>query len=254
MIIQYLSDLHLEFGSHHILDKIKQCDSDIVVLAGDTDNSKNIISSIKWIYSELNKHMIVIMGNHEYYHSTKQSVDLKLDEAFKDHRHIHVLNDDVWEYDGVVFVGSTGWWAQFPTKEALNTMNDFKLIHDIVPANYGVDWGEDSYKFFNLNLKKHDSRLTKNSGKKVVCISHNGPSSRSISKEFEGDPLNSCFVFSWGQTMMLWHKPKIWIHGHIHDSKDYTFDDTKVLCNPFGYDNYDHMLNIGFDPCKIIEI
>ena len=119
-----------------------------------------------------------------------------------------------------------------------------------MPANNGLDWGWESYNFFTVNLRKYDKRIT---GKTVVCVSHNAPSIKSIGDDYQDDKLNPCFVNNW-EHLMQWYKPKIWIHGHTHSSKDYMFDDTKVLCNPFGYDNYDHMLNIGFDPCKIIEI
>jgi hypothetical protein len=52
--------------------------------------------------------------------------------------------------------------------------------------------------------------------------------------------------------MILWYKPNYWIHGHMHKSKEYIFDDTRVISNPYGYENYE--TNRDFDPCKVIEM
>ena len=34
------------------------------------------------------------------------------------------------------------------------------------------------------------------------------------------------------------YDPRLWIHGHIHESLEYRIDDTIVACNPRGYVNY----------------
>lgn len=249
MKVQIVSDLHFEFGAIHLLDRLKQCDSDVIVIAGDMHTSMGIISALKQVYKSIQKHIVMIPGNHEYYHSTKQHIDQKLYDEFNDHTHIHVLNNAVWEHEDVVFVGSTAWWCQSPSNIAIQNMSDFSVIHDIIPAHYGVDWGKDSYEFFNKELKKYDPRV---SGKKVVCVSHNAPTSLSIDEEFIGNPLNSCFASTWCAHMILSYRPDFWIHGHMHKSKTYKFDDTVVISNPYGYAG--HCINKSFDPCKIIEM
>jgi hypothetical protein len=130
-------------------------------------------------------------------------------------------------------------------------MNDYRYIFDIIPANNGLDWGWEAREFFNHYLNKYDSR--RRNGKTVVCISHNAPSLKSIGDKFQGDELNSCFVNAW-EHLILSYKPKAWVHGHLHDSKDYRFDDTRIVCNPYGYKGMEHAMNESFDPCKIIEI
>jgi len=244
--IQVVSDLHFEFGSQHLLYQMKHCDSDILVIAGDLHTSRGIISALHQVYDAVQKHIILVPGNHEYYHSQKIHIDALLHEEFKNHQYIHVLNDAVWEYNNVVFLGSTGWWTMNAAKDAVKYMNDFTYINDLIPNNYGLDWGWKSYEFFNTNLKKYDKRV---SGKNVVCISHNAPSLQSIGDEFKDDPLNPCFANCW-QHFMLSYKPHVWIHGHVHGNKEYRFDDTLVVCNPFGYDG--HSTNVLFDPHKII--
>jgi Icc-related predicted phosphoesterase len=248
--IQYMSDLHFEFGSKHLLDIINKCQSDVLVIAGDLTTSQAIVPCLKEVYRAVRNHIIFVPGNHEYYYSTKQYVDEILNE-FDDHDFIHVLNNDVFGIKDVVFLGSTGWWTMNQAKQSVKSMNDYRLIYDIIPANNGLDWGWESYEFFNKELRYFDKRG--HNGKKVVCVSHNAPSLKSIGDAFQGDELNPCFVNAW-EHLMLSYKPDAWIHGHIHDTKDYRIDDTRVLCNPYGYKGMKHALNTDFDPCKVVEI
>jgi hypothetical protein len=47
-------------------------------------------------------------------------------------------------------------------------------------------------------------------------------------------------------------QPKLWIHGHTHESMDYFIDKTRIVCNPFGYWQYDE--NRRFQENLIIEV
>ena len=44
----------------------------------------------------------------------------------------------------------------------------------------------------------------------------------------------------------------LWVHGHTHDSADYTIGATRVLCNPRGYSGVE--LNPRFDPNLLVEV
>ncbi len=46
------------------------------------------------------------------------------------------------------------------------------------------------------------------------------------------------------------YKPNIWIHGHTHSSLDYKLYDTRIICNPKGYNNE----NTSFKDDFVIEI
>ncbi len=244
MKIQYLSDLHIEFGSQHLLYAMQNCESDVIVIAGDLYTYKGIIKTLQDIGTFSKQHIVYVPGNHEYYRSSKQYVDELLVEHFQDHPNVHVLNNAVWEYNGVVFLGSTGWWTMDKAYEAVKALTDYEWINDLKPAKNGLDWGWESYKFFNENLKKYY-------GKTVVCVSHNAPALKSIDEGFKDDPLNPCFANAW-EHLMLWYKPAVWIHGHMHTSKEYMLDKTLVLRNPYGY--MSRAVNKQFDPCKIVEV
>jgi hypothetical protein len=64
-----------------------------------------------------------------------------------------------------------------------------------------------------------------------------------------GNELNLAFA---SNLDFLIHPPvSLWIHGHQHDSADYTLGDTRVVCNPRGY--YPHQLNQMFEPNKVVN-
>jgi Icc-related predicted phosphoesterase len=44
----------------------------------------------------------------------------------------------------------------------------------------------------------------------------------------------------------LEHQPRLWIHGHTHESFDYEIGKTRVVCNPRGYASIEE--NKGFRP------
>jgi len=77
------------------------------------------------------------------------------------------------------------------------------------------------------------------------------PTRHSISKRWQGNPLNRYFVTDL-TALILQKQPKLWIHGHTHDSKDYKLGVTRIVCNPYGY--YPNELNPEWNPCFDVEI
>jgi len=69
-------------------------------------------------------------------------------------------------------------------------------------------------------------------------VSHHSPSPRSVPDRFRDDPLSPAFSSDL-ESLILRHQPDLWIHGHTHDSFDYTIGRTRVICNPKGY-SYEH--------------
>ena len=48
------------------------------------------------------------------------------------------------------------------------------------------------------------------------------------------------------ESIIYEHEPTLWIHGHIHDTRDYMIGNTRILCNPRGYPRKDDT-NGNFD-------
>ena len=49
-------------------------------------------------------------------------------------------------------------------------------------------------------------------------------------------------------------RASLWVHGHTHDSFDYTVNGTRVVCNPRGYAKNGVDENAGFDPNFTIRV
>lgn len=74
-----------------------------------------------------------------------------------------------------------------------------------------------------------------NSGADVI-VSHHAPSYESVSPRFANDPYNCCFATELSENILMMKKPpKLWIHGHMHNSADYMIGKTRVICHPRGY-------------------
>ena len=86
-----------------------------------------------------------------------------------------------------------------------------------------------------------------------MVVTHHAPSPRSIHPRFEGSLLNGCFVSDL-EHLMGAPRVRLWIHGHTHDSFDYTVRGTRVLCNPRGYMLQGVGENAAFDPALVVEV
>jgi Icc-related predicted phosphoesterase len=67
---------------------------------------------------------------------------------------------------------------------------------------------------------------------KTVVITHHGPHALSVHPRYVGDPTNAAFVSDLSD---LLRGPDLWLHGHVHDSFDYTVAGCRVVANPRGY-------------------
>jgi predicted phosphodiesterase len=67
-----------------------------------------------------------------------------------------------------------------------------------------------------------------------VVLTHHGVSPLSINEKYRGDKLNYAFMSDLSNDIID-HGPDIWVHGHTHNSFDYTLGKTRVIVNPYGY-------------------
>jgi Icc-related predicted phosphoesterase len=107
--------------------------------------------------------------------------------------------------------------------DAANRTNDWDQIHNF----------SDLYESENAKFESGFSAY--NIGKDDVIVTHHLPSYQSVPERFMGSAMNSCFVSNGAEKLIYEHSPRLWIHGHTHDSFDYMLGDTRVVCNPVGY-------------------
>lgn len=226
MRLLVVSDVHTEFhrdGGASFISSLNPEGVDALVVAGDLCLIRDIVDVATRLCDRF-PHVLYVTGNHEYYHSTPRLVEEDVSAVARAHSNFHWLNESVVTIHGQRFVGTTLW---FPLNPIANLhrghLNDFRVIRDFVPWVY--DKNRRSQSFLQQEVRPGD-----------VVVTHHLPSPRSIPTRFIGSQLNAFFCCDM-ESVIRKNQPKVWIHGHTHDSADYVLGEggTRVVCNPFGY-------------------
>jgi len=233
MKILIFSDLHLEFGPFDP----PQTDADIVVLAGDTYPG---LKGLEWAKQAFpDKTVLYLLGNHEYYGHAMPKLSNKLRKNALS-SHVHILEHDKFEIDGFKFLGCTLWTdfklfgnAKIARQEAQLWMNDYDKIR--VSPQFRKLRAVDTQILHSKSLRWLKSELNENPQKTIV-ITHHAPSRQSLLKAESSDLdlLNAAYASSLDE-FIIKSGPLLWIHGHIHESRDYKIGNTRIVSNPRGY-------------------
>lgn len=253
MKLHILSDLHQSRG---VLE-LPRNDADIVILAGDISRPKDAVS---WAL-DFNKPVLYVPGNHEFYGSSLSATVAELKQLCAG-TCVQVLDNDEVIIDGVRFLGST-LWTDFvlsadsaqrtqAMQEAQQFMRDFSAIRIEGPESQLLT-PEASAALYRNNAAWLETQLAQPHPGPTVVITHHAPSLQSVHPRFSGSPLNGCFVSDL-QHLMEGQRVQLWIHGHTHDSFDYTLHGTRVVCNPRGYAKDGLNENPLFDPHFVVHV
>ena len=253
MRLNILSDLHLRQGGL----APPRTRADAVILAGDVAGPEQAIAWAR----EFQRPVIYIPGNHEFYGSSLSATLAQL-RSLAAGTDVHVLDRQVLVLDGVRFLGAT-LWSDFklagegPARaramiEAARLMLDFSRIEST--ENPGTKFTPlESTRVFHRHLEWLTEKLAEPFDGATVVITHHAPSPRSIHPRFVGSPLNGGFVSDL-EPLMGGQRAVLWVHGHTHDSFDYTVRGTRVLCNPRGYARDGVNENAYFDPELVVDV
>ena len=229
MIIAVGSDLHLDHGGFKVINHLE---ADVLILAGDIFVGSMLVPKYKAFFDSCCaefKHVIYVTGNHEYYtdvfgrHSKAHN---SLKEYSTIQPNFHWLQNTGVTIDGQKFYGCTLWTDQFGGSERYmqqsEGFSDFWAI-----KGFEV---QDAVNQHNLSRKLMYYQFLDN----TVVITHHAPSILSVAPRWTGNIGNSNFYSNMDEFIKE-TKPKMWIHGHMHDASDYRLGDTRVICNPRGY-------------------
>lgn len=244
-IIQYASDLHLEFYANVPRDAdffrklvLPAPNADILVLAGDIGHAEAAITEkfIEWCCSNW-KYVIWVYGNHEYYNkkssekwryskaltmAEKEDAGIQLQYKFLNLRVLNRCSVVFPEFPKYIFIGAT-LWTHIPDNAHANigyVFSDFKYIC----SNYTID---DGYTRFTpeywSELHKEDidfilHELKGHSNYRCTVITHHLPSYDMILDHFKHDEMNYGFASHLDNILTM---PQIagWVCGHSHGQK-----------------------------------
>lgn len=249
MKILPISDVH-EDGTGFVFSAERIAPADVVVIAGDV--ADNYLRVGKWLVHQAKEHtskqFLFIPGNHclssirtpvhdvyEYFQAISKHVpNLKVLSAGV----IGPVVEHLDEASKVAFIGDILW-------------TDFALFGDVEADmakaetfmwEYGRVWetparvlrGEtthDWHQEMRSNLMQRASELRKE-GFKVIVVTHHGPHAKSNLDGAGADRFAAAYCSNLlpdtGDDNIA-----LWIHGHVHEFKDYQLGGTRVVHNPF---------------------
>ena len=76
-------------------------------------------------------------------------------------------------------------------------------------------------------------------------MTHFAPSLRSLPVGGREDDAAGYYASNL-EALILDLRPAVWVHGHIHTACDYRIGQTRIVCNPAGYDGKGHNPALSF--------
>ena len=286
MRIKLVSDLHLEFSDINI---VNDQDYDVLILGGDiciaqdlhdhpepnnTADQTTVANGTGLGRRQMTAqrfrdffkrcsfqfpHVIYIMGNHEFYNGKFYAAIDYMREELAKYPNIYMLENDTKIIDDVVFVGGT-LWTNMNKRDPLTMhaiegmMNDFRIIRND-KRNYATMSALDVAIRHDKTLAYIKLIVQEHKDKKCVVVGHHSPSFQSAHEMYKHETLMNGGYHSDLSEFIL-DRPQIvlWTHGHTHHPFDYVIGETRIVCNPRGYENDGYSEDTDWNPDILLEI
>lgn len=225
--------------------------ADVLIIAGDLghDNDQNI-TIIKLLRKLYFKHIICVLGNHDYYLINSKVAAHYDNDSFKRVQEmrdmlntiggVHCLDGNVIEIQDIRFGGCDSWYD-----------GQYVLYHLNPHYEYGLDHVQSLWKHtmndahYMLNIKRFDElwEIEKPKIETIyqqcdVMITHVMPSinPEHVDKMYRSDKATGYFTFD-GQKYLKETTAHTWIYGHSHSNQDVQINGVRMIANQLGYRN-----------------
>lgn len=256
MKLHVVSDLHLHFGKFDL----PETDADYILIAGDLDNGRKATNWLTRQSRLLNKPIILVLGNHEYYNKIFEE-QIPMWRSSLEGYDITILdwrtNPFIRLDKDTILMGDTLWTDM--NKKDIVTMHMAKYSM----ADFNCILKQYSSRFFSAEDSANECAQALDAFRavrddhwedKLIIMTHHAPHLDSIHDKYahQGN-INHCFVSNLEEVMEEL-RADVWIHGHTHTNFDYRTGmcDTRVVCNPRGYYRVED--NIEWNPNLVIEV
>lgn len=247
------SDLHDELGGSVRLPD--RPDADAILIAGDLGHARRIGDIAKYYIDYYDLPIIFVAGNHEFYRQetmAKAIADIEyaeqrsINEGWK--QRFHFLNRDTLVIGDTRFIGATLWvdgalgavsqedriWR---LREAVSALNDFRVIKT---AKDKVFRPADMIDLFRKDSAYIREQLQQPFDGKTIVLTHHMPHPDCTPDMYKKNKHSYLFASSekpFGELLHSEHAPDLWVCGHTHEAFDIEIGNSRVVCNPHGYDH-----------------
>lgn len=283
MRIKLVSDLHLEFSDINIQNDNNY---DVLILGGDIMIAEDLYDHpvVPSIYeygsfAELGRkqkrvatfrdflkrvsfqfpHVVYVAGNHEFYHGKWHRTLEVLANECAQFPNIYFLEAGSKKIDDVTFIGGTLWTDMnkgdpLTLHAVRDMMNDFRIIrHDY--DGYRLIKPHDTVVRHKRMLDYIKTVVSEKPDEKFVVVGHHSPSFQSVHEGYKGETLmNGAYHSDLSEFILDRPQIKLWTHGHTHHPFDYMIGETRVVCNPRGYESDGYSEDSGWNPNILLEI
>ena len=238
MLVQYASDLHLEFPQNKkfLYANPLKPSGKVLVLAGDIVPF-SLLYSCQDFFSYVSDHFETtywVPGNHEYYYYDMANKSGSFNESIRSN--VHLVNNVTVYQNEIRFIFSTLWSKISPINQwqTERRMSDFQVIE--------YNGSRFSAQLFNQvheeSMQFVASELALKTPKQTVVVTHHIPTFLNYPDKYKGDPLNEAFASEqFGLIEAV--GPDYWIYGHHHENMpDFRIGKTQLLTNQLGYVKY----------------
>lgn len=230
--LDFISDTHFEFYDQHSFNQkvkdifINRC-SNKLIIAGD------FCQVDKWCKNDLNKifsqyeQVYYLFGNHEFYNTNIFEIDKNIEYLDSKYKNVKLIPSNHYcEEENILFF--TNWHEPI-----------YKDTHNIADSRFIVSYVE-HVKEMRTREDTFLSEIIKRDIKPKYIVTHYLPFEESVSTRFKTSSINKFFLSDRSLEIEIL-RPKIVIHGHTHDEKNYIKKyknsnlSVAVRCNPIGY-------------------
>ena len=285
MKIKLVSDLHLEFSDYFVKN---DQDYDVLILSGDILVAEDLHNHPPpmyggWGFEERSglgrrqlkaqeyrdfiqrcafqfPHVVYVAGNHEFYHGKwAETLDTLRNETSGKYPNFHFLERESVKIDDVTFIGGTLW-----TDMNKNDPLTLHAVRDMMMDYKCIRVEHDEYRKLRPGdtITRHVRMLdyiktvvAERQDEKFVVVGHHSPSFQSVSEGYKNEYLmNGAYHSDLSEFILDRPQIKLWTHGHTHHPFDYMIGETRIVCNPRGYENDGYSEDSGWNENILLEI
>ncbi|TPI99605.1 hypothetical protein FJ428_21985 [Mesorhizobium sp. B2-8-1] len=238
-----VSDIHSELWPENFYRAAKFADrilppraddaETVLLLAGDigSNRRRNVYKAVIDRLCDRFHAVLDIPGNHYWYGGTDW--DLCVAPSARDN---YVFGHTLSAFGATAATLWTDFRQGDPVAErdCVDGMNDFRQIPFLTPA------------MVKARNAEHVAFLRQNIQPGGIVMTHFAPSWQSIPEADKAERV-AAYYASDLEELIEERQPALWVHGHIHSRSDYRIGQTRILCNPAGYDGRGHDPGLTFE-------